>query len=130
VEVRTHTEIDRELCGHPVDLGAGRATVRLRTTRAMAADERGLVHGGFVFGLADHAAMLAVNDPLVVLGSGSLRFVAPVVVDDTLDAVAEVQSATGKRHDVRVTVSRGETLVAAGDFVCFVPARHVLDSTS
>ena len=51
-----------------------------------------------------------------------------MVVGETLDAVAEVQAVEGKRHDVRVSVSRGETLVAAGDFACFVPARHVLDS--
>lgn len=127
MEANTHAAIDRDLCGHPVALEPGRARVRLRTTRVMAADDRGLVHGGFIFGLADYAAMLAVNDPLVVLGSGSLRFVAPVVVGDTLEAAAEVHAQEGKRRSVRVTVSRDEVLVAAGDFACFVPARHVLD---
>jgi acyl-coenzyme A thioesterase PaaI-like protein len=44
----------------------------------MAADQRGLVHGGFTFGLADYAAMVAVNDPNVVLGAAEVRFLAPV----------------------------------------------------
>jgi acyl-coenzyme A thioesterase PaaI-like protein len=48
----------------------------------MAVDDRGLVHGGFVFGLADHAAMLAVNDPNVVLGAASTRFLKPVRVGE------------------------------------------------
>ena len=82
--VRTHLGIDRRLCGEPVELSEGRAVVRLATVAEMAADERGLVHGGFVFGCADYAAMLAVNDPNVVLGSGSLRFAKPVRVGETL----------------------------------------------
>lgn len=32
----------------------------------MAADEYRLVHGGFIFGLADYAVMLAINEPTVV----------------------------------------------------------------
>ena len=46
----------------------------------MAADGRGLVHGGFTFGLADFAAMCAVNDPNVVLGAATCKFLAPVQV--------------------------------------------------
>jgi acyl-coenzyme A thioesterase PaaI-like protein len=44
----------------------------------MVVDAHGLVHGGFVFGLADYAAMLAVNDPNVVLGAAEARFLKPV----------------------------------------------------
>ena len=54
----THLAIDHSLCGAPQDLSEGHATARLETTAAMAVDVQGLVHGGFVFGLADHAAML------------------------------------------------------------------------
>ncbi len=127
VQPNTHLAIDRRLCGEPVELEPGKSVVRLTALPEMAADARGLVHGGFLFGLADHAAMLAVNDPLVVLGSGGLRFLLPVVVGDRLEARAEIQSREGKRVDVRVGVHRGEDLVAAGDFVCFVPTKHVLD---
>ena len=127
IQPNTHLAIDRRLCGEPVELVDGSAVVRLTTVPEMKADERGLVHGGFLFGLADYAAMLAVNDPLVVLGSGGLRFLLPVVVGDVIEARAQVQSREGKRVDARVALHRGEELVAAGDFVCFVPARHVLD---
>jgi acyl-coenzyme A thioesterase PaaI-like protein len=50
---RTHTKIDPTLCGRPVELASGRARVVLDAIAQMAADERGLVHGGFTFGLAD-----------------------------------------------------------------------------
>ena len=67
MEIRTHQQIDPALCGRPVSLAPGRAEVTLEMTPAMAVDAEGLVHGGFVFGAADHAAMLAVNHPHVVL---------------------------------------------------------------
>ena len=66
----------------------------------MAADDRGLVHGGFIFGMADYAAMVAVNDPLVVLGSAETKFLKPVQVGDTVEAVARVQSESGKKRIV------------------------------
>lgn len=132
--VRTHQALDRRLCGTPEALAEGFARVRMTTTPEMAADERGLVHGGFLFGFADHAAMLAVNHPLVVLGSGDLRFFKPVVVGETLVAEGRLQEAEGRKLPVEVVVTRagqgGEDereTVAEGRFVCFVPESHVLD---
>lgn len=127
MEAHTHLGIDAALCGQPVDLGPGRATVRLTLLPSMAADDRGLVHGGFVFGLADYAAMLAVNDPLVVLGAAEVRFVAPTAVGQTVTAEAVEEPGDGRKRLVSVTVRRDETTVLTGRFTCFVPARHVLD---
>jgi acyl-coenzyme A thioesterase PaaI-like protein len=63
MDQRTHEKIAPHLCGRPVELGA---RLTMEATAEMAADSRGLVHGGFTFGLTDHAAMLAVNEPTVV----------------------------------------------------------------
>jgi len=101
--------------------------VRLVTTAEMAADERLLIHGGFVFGLADHAAMLAVNDPNVVLGQAETRFLKPVVVGDELRAEAETLERSGIKRIVHVKVKRGEDVVLSGEFVCYVLEGHVLD---
>ncbi|MCJ7764640.1 MAG: thioesterase, partial [Thiovulaceae bacterium] len=57
----THLKIDNSLCGEAVKIEQGLAQVRLVTTQQMAADSEGLVHGGFIFGAADFAAMCAVN---------------------------------------------------------------------
>ncbi|MFU2209517.1 PaaI family thioesterase [Solidesulfovibrio sp. C21] len=123
----THLDIDMALCGTPVELSPGRAVVRLATLPAMAADDRGLVHGGFVFGLADHAAMLAVNDPRVVLGAATVRFTAPVVVGEEIAAEATVTEGEGKKRLVEVTVRREATMVLSGTFTCVIPSHHVLD---
>lgn len=46
-ELRTHCRLDPDLCGRPVRTAPGEAEVALLATEAMAADGRGLVHGGF-----------------------------------------------------------------------------------
>jgi acyl-coenzyme A thioesterase PaaI-like protein len=89
-------------------------------------DETGLVHGGFIFGLADYAAMIAVNHPHVVLGSASARFLKPVRTDEVVVAEAKVTETEGKKQKVSVTVSRGEAKVFEGEFICFVLHKHVL----
>jgi acyl-coenzyme A thioesterase PaaI-like protein len=141
----THLAIDPRLCGAPLALSAGAASVVLTTLPEMAADARGLVHGGFVFGLADYAAMLAINQPNVVLGSAEVKLVAPVIVGDSLRADAQLLRSEGKKQIVEVHVfcsraearasmleqpdagsSQGER-VFVGTFVCFVPGAHVLD---
>lgn len=123
---RTHARIDHALCGAPKTLGPGTAEVELVLTEPMRVDDTGLVHGGFLFGLADHAAMLAVNEPTVVLADATMKFLAPSVVGDTVRAQASVTESSGKRRSVRVDVTCGDKVVAEGSFSCAVPSRHVL----
>ena len=124
---RTHLAIDRRLCGEPLELAEGSAAVSFTALPEMAADERGLVHGGFVFGLADYAAMLAVDDPNVVLGGAEVRFLKPVIVGERLLARAVIEETDGRKRRVRVEVLRGEEPVMTGQFSCFVLDRHVLE---
>ncbi len=126
MDVNTHLAIDAELCGHREELRAQYCRLRMRTTQRMAADDRGLVHGGFIFGMADYAAMLAVNDPHVVLGAAESRFLQPVCTGETVVAEARVEAVDGKKHTVAVTVSREDDAVFKGRFTCFVLDRHVL----
>jgi acyl-coenzyme A thioesterase PaaI-like protein len=117
VQPRTHLAIDRRLCGEPLEpaaTAAGTARVGLTTVPEMAADAAGLVHGGFVFGLADHAAMLAVNHPNVVLGSAAVRFLRPVAVGERLIAEATVAESAGRKSRVLVEVRRAATGGAGG----------------
>ena len=129
MEPRTHLETNPSLCGRIVDLADGKATVALDTTDTMSVDAQGLVHGGFVFGLADYAAMLAVNDPHVVLGSAEVRFIRPATVGDQIVARAQVRSRAGRKHEVGVEAQVGSRAVFEGVFVCFVLDRHVLAQT-
>ncbi len=123
----THLAISPVFVGEPMEVGPGMAAARLMTRREMCADERGLVHGGFTFGLADYAAMLAVNDPHVVLGGAETKFLAPVQCGEVLVARAEVLEEKGRKRLVECRVYVGERPVFEGLFTCFVLGGHVLD---
>jgi len=123
----THLGVTPELVGEPTRLAAGEAECTLATTGSMVVDEHFLVHGGFVFGLADYAAMLAVNDPNVVLGAANVRFTAPVAHPAQLVANARVADASGRKRVVNVEVAAGNRSVLEGILTCFVLDHHVLD---
>lgn len=123
----THLAISPSLVGTPVELSPNRAVAQLVTRQEMCADDAGLVHGGFAFGLADYAAMLAVNDPFVVLGSAESRFLAPVRCGELMMATAEVVEEQGKKRQVDCRITVGDRVVFEGPFICFVLPRHVLD---
>ncbi|WP_461866804.1 hotdog fold thioesterase [Thermococcus sp.] len=130
MDQRTHGLTSKELVGEPVKIEKEYAEVKLRTTREMAVDEYGLVHGGFTFGLADYAAMLAVNEPTVVLGKAEVKFLKPVRVGEELLARGKVQEDAGKKKIVWVEVfnenEEGEK-VFEGRFYCYVLEKHVLE---
>jgi uncharacterized protein (TIGR00369 family) len=127
MEPRTHLAADPRFCGTLVELGEGSARVTLEATHSMVVDAQGLVHGGFVFGLADYAAMLAINDPNVVLGAAQARFLKPVRLGDHLIAIAHAVEARGRKHEVRVEATVNSERVFEGTFTCFVLERHVLE---
>ncbi|MEM6456850.1 MAG: PaaI family thioesterase [Acidobacteriota bacterium] len=132
--IRTHRAIDRRWSGTPTRLADGAAEVELTTTAAMAADEHGLVHGGFVFSLADHAAMLAVNAPTVVLAKAETRFRAPAAAGVRLRASAQRVDDRARpdraRVEVEVVALDDDDVPSApvftGTFHCAVPDAHVL----
>jgi uncharacterized protein (TIGR00369 family) len=128
MNIITHQAIDPTLCGVPQQVEKGYSRVALRTSKAMAADHLGLVHGGFIFGLADYAAMIAVNHPNVVLGAADVKFLKPVRVDETVIAEARVEEHQGKKQWVAVSVSNQNEIVFQGMFTCFILENHVLNN--
>ena len=128
MDLKTHRKASPRLVGRVVSLEEGvEAVAELETVDEMAVDEHGLVHGGFTFGLADYAAMTAVNHPNVVLGGADCRFVAPVKAGETMVARASVKGVEGRRMDVEVEVSVGEKRVFEGVFKCYVLDKHVFE---
>jgi len=124
--INTHQSISRKFCGEPTSLGEGTSTVELELIKEMSADNSGLVHGGFIFGLADYAAMLAVNHPNVVLGSAESKFLRPALVGKKAIAKATIESKTGKKHIIQTTVTVDGNIVFEAVMVCFVPEKHIL----
>lgn len=126
MQPNTHLETDTTLCGKATKLEEGYAEVLLHTTSQMKVDTQGLVHGGFIFSAADYAAMCAVNDPFVVLGSANSVFLAPVKVGDVLKFKARLKEQKGKKKLVEVKAYTDGAQVYFGTFTTFVLKKHVL----
>ncbi|NJE00570.1 PaaI family thioesterase [Thermococcus sp. JdF3] len=138
MEQMTHRLTSERLVGKPVKIEKNYAEVLMETVKEMAVDEYGLVHGGFTFGLADYAAMLAVNEPTVVLGKAEVKFLKPVRVGDRLVARAEVIEESGggvgggtsprRKKLVKAEVfNERDEKVFEGTFHCYVLEKHVLE---
>jgi acyl-coenzyme A thioesterase PaaI-like protein len=128
MDLKTHLEINQSLCGQILSLAEGIAIVKIDTSSAMAVDDHNLVHGGFIFGAADYAAMAAVNDPNVVLGSAEVKFLKPSKAGDSVILKATVKEVKGKRRSVDVEgVDEAGTKIFTGIFTCFVLENHVLE---
>ena len=117
--------------GEPLEIRTGEyARARLKTNGEMTVDNSGLIHGGFTFSLADYAAMIAVNEPYVVLANAKVRFTRPVRVGEELMAEARVIQVEGRKRNVEVKVSSNSNLVFHGEFMCAVLEGHVLEGAS
>ncbi len=128
MEQKTHRLTSKEIVGEPVKIEKGYAEVKLKTKEEMAVDEYGLVHGGFTFGLADYAAMLAVNEPTVVLAKAEVKFLKPVRVGEELLARGELREESEKKKIVWVDVfNQKKEKVFEGKFYCYVLEKHVLE---
>lgn len=97
ISQKTHLLVSKKLVGEVDEIKAKFSRVSLLTNEEMKADNRGLIHGGFTFGLADYAAMVAINDPFVVLQSAEVMYLKPVVLGDKLVAKAAVIESQGNR---------------------------------
>jgi len=84
MDIKTHELANKSLLGTPISvIGGESAIVELVPGDSMVVDEKGLVHGGFAFGLADYTAMLAVNHPNVVLGGSKSHMLSQLMVENT-----------------------------------------------
>jgi uncharacterized protein (TIGR00369 family) len=128
MNLKTHLTINQSLCGKLLSIDEGVAVVKINTTSEMVVDNHNLVHGGFIFGAADYAAMAAVNDPNVVLGSAEVKFLKPSKSGDSVILKAKVTEANGKRRRVDVEgVDETGTIIFFGIFTCFVLEKHVFE---
>lgn len=127
---KTHLSVSEELVGKVEMIESGKSSrVYLFMDPRMKVDEVGLIHGGFTFGLADYAAMVAVNDPFVVLLSSTVQFLKPVTAGEKLTAHARVFEEEGKKKKVQCEVfNQDQQKVLEGQFLCLVLRQHVLET--
>ena len=96
-----------------VQAGDGAAVVRMPVTEAMV-NGHGMVHGGFVFLVADTAFACACNSrgPVTVAAGADITFLQPARAGDLLEARAQERSAIGRSGIYDVTVTSGGDVIA------------------
>jgi acyl-CoA thioesterase len=96
-----------------VDAADGIATARMRVREDMV-NGHGIVHGAFVFAVADTAFACACNShgPVTVAAAVDITFVAPARAGDLLEARAEERTRFGRSGIYDVTVRRGTDVIA------------------
>jgi acyl-CoA thioesterase len=124
--LKTHESINQDLCGEIEKLDNGFVKLKLVTTHEMIADSKNLIHGGFIFGAADYAAMAAVNEKNVVLVASECQFLSPVKFGDIVNFVAKVRHKEGRKRNIHVVGHVLEIKVFEGEFKTVVTDRHVL----
>lgn len=126
VIIKTHQKINHDICGEIEKVEVGYVELKLITTQEMVADELGLIHGGFVFGAADYAAMVAVNEKNVVLVGSESNFLAPAKFGDIIYVKAKVRHKEGRKRNVHVTAQVEDIKIFEAEFKTVVTERHVL----
>ena len=124
--LNTHEKIDTELCGRIEKSEKGKLELSLKTIPEMLADDKGLIHGGFIFSAADYAAMAVVNEQNVVLVASNAQFLSPVRLGDVVNMKAVVRHKEGRKRNVHVTGYVLDIKVFDGEFKTVVTDRHVL----
>ena len=96
-----------------VEAGNGAAVVRMPVTEEMV-NGHGMVHGGFVFLIADTAFACACNSrgPVTVAAGADITFLRPAHAGEVLEARAHERSASGRSgiYDVTVRSSGGDVV--------------------
>jgi acyl-CoA thioesterase len=106
-------EASRGLGVELLEHGTGTAVLRMTVTPAMV-NGHGIVHGGYVFLLADSAFACACNShgPMTVAAGADITFVAPAYEGDVLVARAKERTRYGRSGLYDVTVLRGDEVIA------------------
>lgn len=125
--LNTHLQLNESLNGDLVELKEGYSKISLQSDEKMVADEKGLIHGGFIFCAADYAAMACVNHPNVVLAKSEVKFLAPVRLGEKVIFEARKLNKDNHKVSVEVVGKVNNEQVFLGQFFTVILSKHVLD---
>jgi len=126
--LRTHNRIRGDLCGRVVELKPGYAKISLKTTSEMIADEKGMIHSGFLFCAADFAAMACINDPYVFPLSGNVNFLTPVKNGDIIIFEAFEKYQNEKKREIEVKATLDDIKILTANFTALIFQEHILNN--
>ncbi|GEM_PF-4241218 len=120
MEQKARLHASRQWVGEPVYIGDGYAEVEFFTFSEMAVEVDGTVNNGFIFGLGEFAAAIAVNIENVFIERAEVEFLKPVRIGERVEATGRVVEKKGERYIVEVEAKSFEGVVMRGRFWCRV----------
>jgi acyl-CoA thioesterase len=125
--VHTHQRLAPSAVGKIRDIKEGYARTEFKLHKDMAVDEHDLAFTGYIFNAANYAAMIAVNEPNVIISSAKTMFLLPIKVGEVLTFEAISKHRESKKKMIRVTATQQGVKVFEGEFATLVYDSHVLD---
>lgn len=126
VTIHSHNRVRTYLCGSVIEIKDNYARVSLATNADMGIDEDGLVHSGFIFSAADHAAHVAINKANTVLIAANVKFYAPIKVGDIALFEAQAKFEDSRKREVSVKGVLNDIKIFEGTFITVTLEEHAL----
>lgn len=102
-ELRIYKKINREFCGELVlPLEKSRAVVKFTPNEKMVADDKMLIHYGFIFNSASFCAMAAVNEPNSIIIYSEVKFLSPLELGNEVIFKANSTHSDLKKREISV----------------------------
>ncbi len=124
--LKAYNRINGELCGRLIELKPGYAKISLKTSTNMIADDKGLIHSGFLFCAANFAAMACVNDPYAFPLNSEVSFLSPVKNGDMIIFEAYEKYQNEKKKEIEVKGLLDDIKVLTATFTVLIFEEHIL----
>lgn len=125
-QLKSSALINQNIVGFLEEIAPGEATVKLICTDDMVADQKGLIHTGFMFNSANYAALLAINEPNAITIVSKANFLLPAVLDDEIIFKAHAMQTESRKRVVRVDGFLRDNKIFEAEFSIVVMDRHIL----
>ncbi|NOX15628.1 MAG: PaaI family thioesterase [Epsilonproteobacteria bacterium] len=125
-DLLTHTKVRSSLIGNIISLEHSKSKTTLQTTEEMTVDKLGLIHNGFIFGAAEYAAAIAVNEENLVIISSKVKFLAPAKDGDLIEFIAMAKFEDSRKREIKVIGEINEIKIFEGIFQAVLLENHIL----
>ncbi len=127
-DIKTSPAIKLNLSGTTTFLEKNHAKTKFYTNADMVADDRGLIHSGFIFSAANYAALVAINEEFCVTIGARINFFGPLKLGDIIEFEAKAHFDENRKREVRVTGHTKEIKIFEGTFQLVTLDEHIFDA--
>ena len=124
-EIKTASLTKLNFSGTAFLLEKNHAKTRFFTTDDMVCDTEGLIHSGFIFMGANHAALLAINEEFCVSIGARINFFGPLKLGDVVEFDAQARFEESRKREVKVLGYVKDIKIFEGIFQLVTLEEHI-----